>query len=99
MGSACCLAAGSQTAAFTATPTMGNLRATTAPEAESSRRLNSAVVEQGQTTEQASSWCQAAPLMALGAVATTSAMGLARNKKTKKNNMSGSPTIVPIQQS
>jgi ribulose-bisphosphate carboxylase large chain len=93
--SACvCFAANNQGSAFSAVPTTGNLRATSAVDAESSRRLGSAPTEQGQSADHASAWSQAAPLLAIGAAATSSVIGLgARGKKSRKSQM-----VVPVRQ-
>ena len=82
--SACCFAASSQGSAFTAAPGMGNLRATNAVDAEGSRRLSAAPVEHGQSADQASAWTQATPLLALGAVAAASTVGI--GVRTEKAN-------------
>merc|ERR1719323_609903 len=94
--SACCFATRSQGNAFTAAPALGNLRATSAVDADGARRLSAAPVEQSQPADQA--WTQATPLLALGAVAASTIGIGARTNKGKKHQKSVLPTSLGSRQ-
>eukprot|EP00420_Gonyaulax_spinifera_P036434 CAMPEP_0197870484 /NCGR_PEP_ID=MMETSP1439-20131203/1168_1 /TAXON_ID=66791 /ORGANISM="Gonyaulax spinifera, Strain CCMP409" /LENGTH=309 /DNA_ID=CAMNT_0043489379 /DNA_START=49 /DNA_END=974 /DNA_ORIENTATION=+ len=98
--SACCFLASGQGNAFSA-PTSGNLRASSAIDGEAVQRLSAAPVEQAQLADHASTRQTAAPLLALGAVATASALGLNSNRKKKNKKAAASvlPSVVPVRQS